>query len=146
MTFRRIAGIGFVFFGIANLIDLPIPTVGLSAFIVGGLFITAGAILAIPQGFLAERLKRLAISATRSTQAPRPSLDPILPVRVLKLAEKRAGLLSVSAVAMSLDIGLDEAQASLDDLVRKGAAQSEIDMSTGIATYRFPEFLPREQK
>ena len=73
-------------------------------------------------------------------QAPR--IDPLLPVRVLKLAESREGTLTVSAVAMSLNVGLDECQLALDELVRKGAANVDVDYATGIASYRFPEFLP----
>jgi hypothetical protein len=44
---------------------------------------------------------------------------------------------------MALNVGLDECQIALDDLVRKGAASADVDFSTGVATYRFPEFLPR---
>jgi hypothetical protein len=72
-------------------------------------------------------------------------IDPLLPVRVLKLAESRGGKLSVSTVAMSLDVALDDAQAALDELQRKGAASAEVDLATGVATYTFPEFL-REPK
>lgn len=69
-------------------------------------------------------------------------IDPLLPVRVLKLAESHSGVLTVSVVAMALNVGLDECQIALDDLVHKGAATVDIDLSTGVSTYRFPEFLP----
>jgi hypothetical protein len=71
-----------------------------------------------------------------------PRIDPLLPVRVLKLAEARSGLLTVSLVAMALNVGLDECQLALDELVRKGAANVDVDMATGVASYSFPEFLP----
>jgi hypothetical protein len=44
---------------------------------------------------------------------------------------------------MALNVGLDECQIALDELVRKGAASVDIDLSNGVASYRFPEFLPR---
>jgi hypothetical protein len=43
---------------------------------------------------------------------------------------------------MALNVGLDECQLALDELVRKGAANVDVDMATGIASYSFPEFLP----
>jgi hypothetical protein len=43
---------------------------------------------------------------------------------------------------MGLNVGLDECQLALDELVRKGAANVDVDLSTGIASYSFPEFLP----
>ena len=69
-------------------------------------------------------------------------IDPLLPVRVLKLAESRGGVLTVSMVAMALNVGLDECQSALDELVRKGAAQADVNLTTGVASYSFPEFLP----
>ena len=80
----------------------------------------------------------------RSEPQPRslPRIDPLLPVRVLKLAESRSGMLTVSSVAMALNVGLDDCQLALDELVRKGAANVDIDMSNGVASYSFPEFLP----
>lgn len=75
-----------------------------------------------------------------------PRIDPLLPVRVLKLAESRSGQLTVSSVAMALNVGLDECQLALDELVRKGAANVDVDLSTGVASYRFPEFLPRGEE
>jgi uncharacterized membrane protein YbaN (DUF454 family) len=93
-----------------------------------------------------ERVGRL-LRSMRRDRAPEakgtsPRIDPLLPVRVLKLAESRRGSLTVSAVAMALNVGLDECQLALDELVRKGAANVDIDLSTGVANYVFPEFLP----
>jgi hypothetical protein len=93
-----------------------------------------------------ERLRGLLGQGRRvptvSDKGAASRIDPLLPVRVLKLAESHAGVLTVSVVAMALNVGLDECQIALDDLVRKGAASEDIDFSTGVATYRFPEFLP----
>ncbi len=146
MKLRRAAGFGCVIFGILNILDLgnpAIPTMGLQAIVVGALFIAGGAFLLRPAGSAAPRLSSLFARRKGLGEGRRPSLDPLLPVRVLRLAEQRGGSLTVSAVAMSLEVGLDEAQAALDELVRKGAAGVDIDLATGIATYRFPEFLPR---
>ena len=71
-----------------------------------------------------------------------PRIDPLLPVRVLKLAESRSGVVTVSSVAMALNVGLDECQLALDELVRKGAANVDVDLTTGVASYCFPEFQP----
>jgi hypothetical protein len=94
-----------------------------------------------------DRLRGLLSSTWRQAEppgkAPPPRIDPLLPVRVLKLAESRGGIITVSAVAMALDVGLDECQLALDELVRKGAASVDVDFGTGVANYSFPEFLPR---
>ncbi len=145
MKLRRIAGIGCVVFGVLNIIDLGdplIPTMGLQAIIVGGLFIAGGAFLLRPEGSGRPRLSNLFPGSRRAVGEPERRIDPLLPVRVLKLAEQRKGALTVSAVAMALEVGLDDAQAALDELARKGAASAEIDLGSGLATYRFPEFSP----
>lgn len=94
-----------------------------------------------------DRLRGLLGSMRRRTPEPRdearPRIDPLLPVRVLKFAESRAGIVTVSSVAMALNVGLDECQLALDELVRKGAANADVNMSTGVASYSFPEFLPQ---
>jgi len=143
MTVRKVLGYGLIAFGVVNILNfyspVPIPTVGLSAFIVGGLSIAAGVWAMGANGRLMSRVRELLSSSKPSK--PRRAIDPILPVRVLKLAEAKSGLLTVSAVAMSLEVGLDDAQAALDELVAKGAASADFDIPTGITTYRFPEFL-----
>jgi hypothetical protein len=88
-------------------------------------------------------LRSMRARSIPSSRQPALRIDPLLPVRVLKLAEGREGSLTVSMVAIALNVGLDECQVALDELVRKGAANVDIDLSTGVATYRFPEFQPR---
>ncbi len=73
-----------------------------------------------------------------------PLQDPLLPVRILKLAQGQAGLLTVAQVAMELNVPLDQAQAGLDECVRAGNALPDYDLSRGHALYRFPEFTPPE--
>jgi len=67
-------------------------------------------------------------------------LDPLLPVRILKLARAHRGLLTVARVAMELNVPLDQAQAGLDECVRAGNALPDFDIPRGHALYRFPEF------
>ena len=71
-----------------------------------------------------DRLRGLLGSLRRRTPEPRdevrPRIDPLLPVRVLKFAESRSGIVTVSSVAMALNVGLDECQLALDELVREG--------------------------
>lgn len=153
MKVRKAIGIALVVLGALNILDLAsplIPTIGIQAVIVGGICIAAGAFLMRPERQAGQDpTRRLGsiFSALRGARAggnePRRPIDPLLPVRTLRLAEQRAGELTVSAVAMALEIGLDDAQAALDELVRKGAASVEVDLDTGVAKYCFPEFLPR---
>ncbi|MBP7095332.1 MAG: hypothetical protein KBC36_04490 [Spirochaetia bacterium] len=146
MNIRRLVGWGLVGFGLANIVNFmaprPIPTVGAGAIVSGIILIMAGLGVSGLGTAIGERLRLLLRSeaAPRKT-SPRP-IDPLLPVRILKLAEKRSGRLTVSVAAMSLEIGLDQAQAGLEELERRGAASSEIDEETGLMTWRFPEFLP----
>lgn len=95
------------------------------------------------KGRLRELLGSLRHRAPESRDAVRPRIDPLLPVRVLKFAESRSGIVTVSSVAIALNVGLDECQLALDELVRKGAANVDVDMTNGVASYSFPEFLPR---
>jgi hypothetical protein len=117
-------------------------------FILVSLFlISFGTIKLIRDSSTGERLRRLLGSERRpsggdSSGTAARRIDPLLPVRVLKLAEARSGVLTVSAVAMALNVGLDECQSALDELVRKGAALVDVDIATGVASYTFPEFLP----
>lgn len=67
-------------------------------------------------------------------------MDRLLPVRILKLARERNGVLSVAQVAMELNVPLDQAQAGLDECVRAGNAFPDYDITRGHALYRFPEF------
>jgi hypothetical protein len=71
-------------------------------------------------------------------------LDPLLPVRILKLARQMHGVLTVAKVAMELTVPLDQAQAGLDECVRAGNALPDYDIPRGHALYRFPEFAEPE--
>jgi hypothetical protein len=132
---------------ILGIISLPFVRFGGEFLLISFLLISIGAINLFRESGTGERLLRLFGSARRSSYSgsegsPSRQIDPLLPVRVLKLAEARAGVLTVSAVAMALNVGLDECQSALDELVRKGAANVDVDISNGVASYVFPEFLP----
>jgi hypothetical protein len=73
-------------------------------------------------------------------------IDPLLAVRILKLAKDRNGILSVADVAMGLDVPLDHAEAGLSECVRAGNAVPDYDIARAHPVYRFPEFLPPEAK
>ncbi len=147
MDLRRIAGNGLIVFGVLNILNFyaprPLPTIGLSAFVFGGLLVVAGILL---------RRKRKESAADRRTssknlfgangrEAGSGMGDPLLPVRALRLASQKGGRLTIAQAAMELDVPLNAAEAALDECAAKGTATVEVDPANGIATYRFPEFL-----
>jgi hypothetical protein len=127
----------------------PLFPIYLEAFVLGGAFFAAGAwVLAgkdlrdtIRRGLRAARQLRRSSRVT-ADRAPGgvALLDPLLPVRILKLARGHGGLLTVAQVAMELNVPLDQAQAGLDECVRAGNALPDFDIPRGHAVYRFPEF------
>jgi hypothetical protein len=142
MNFKKILGAILIVFGLVS-VALPFTR----EFAVISLFLIAfGAVTIVREIGGRERVRNLLRSMRRpyvpDSAASSRRIDPLLPVRVLKLADARAGVLTVSAVAMALNVGLDECQLALDELVRKGAANVDVDISTGVASYVFPEFLP----
>jgi hypothetical protein len=83
--------------------------------------------------------------ASEAKTGPSVLMDPLLPVRILKLAKERAGTLTVAGVAMELNVPLTQAQAGIDECVRMGNAVPDYDIPHGHALYRFPEFLSTDQ-
>jgi len=124
----------------------PIFPVWIEAFVLGGAFFAAGAwILAgkdlrdtIRRGLRAWRETRKTNEMHRFPSAA--LTDPLLPVRILKLARQEHGSLTVARVAMELNVTLKQAQAGLDECVRAGNALPDYDILRGLASYRFPEF------
>jgi hypothetical protein len=139
----RIVGYVLIIFGCANIIDwfspIPIPTVGMSAIITGLLCIAAGSFLLIRDK--AGLLRRIGSRLARRT-APSADLDPMLPVRILKLARERRGVLTMADVAVDLAVPLARAEAGLLECVRTGHATADFDMDREIKYYRFHEYLP----
>lgn len=164
MGIRKFFGNLFIILGALNIANFwaprPIPTVGPSAFIVGLLLIGTGIYIRLErdnQGNI--RWDRLA-ALFRSSNPPkndqklnnqgrsspeRKLSDPLIAVRVLRLAEQKRGILSISQTAMELNIPLEDAEAGLDECAARGTASVEVDSNTGLAYYRFPEFLPKNE-
>jgi hypothetical protein len=134
-----VAGAAAIFVGVS-----PLFPVFLEAFVVGGVLIAGGLwVLAGPdlRASLrrAARLRATGRSAARRL-APRVIIDPLLPVRILKLAKERGGILTVAEVAIELTVPLDHAEAGLSECVRAGNALPDYDVARAHAYYRFPEF------
>jgi hypothetical protein len=148
---QRVIGWGLVVVGgISLFVGLsPLFPIGLEAFLLGGVFFGAGAWVLAGQelrGVIrrALRMWRDARRTARHVSQRGPGaaalLDRLLPVRILKLAREKRGVLTVAQVAMELNVPLDQAQAGLDECVRAGNAFPDFDMARGHALYRFPEF------
>ncbi len=128
----------FGFFGIGDLFTpLRFPVMG----IIGGISILAGFVVLIPDkmSFVRKLAERWNKSPKRKELA-----DPLLPVKILKLARARHGILTLSTVAIDLNVPLDEAEAGLDECVRQGVATADYDMAKEIKIYSFKEHLPPE--
>ena len=144
---RRVLGYTVLAAGVVGILvgASPIFPVFLEAFVVGGLLIGAGAwILAGPDlRALVRRAAGLTFFSRRSARrppAPRVVIDPLLPVRILKLAREHKGILTVAETAIALDVPLDQAEAGLSECVRAGNAIPDYDIARAHAFYRFPEF------
>jgi hypothetical protein len=143
MSFKNRLGVILVILGF---ISIPFVRFGEEFLLISAFLLVFGAIRITRDLGVKDRLGSLMGSMRRPVEHPvrsPPRIDPLLPVRVLKLAESRSGVITVSTVAMALNVGLDECQLALDELVRKGAANVDVDLSNGVASYSFPEFLPR---
>ncbi len=68
--------------------------------------------------------------------------DPLLAVRILRLAREHGGLLTLAQVAMELNVPLQSAEAGLEECVRAGNALADYDIAHSHPVYRFPEFAP----
>jgi hypothetical protein len=137
---RKILGYSALICGGASLIVgmSPLFPVFAEAFLVSGGFFALG-IGALLGPELRLLFRHLVRAAPAETPAP---IDPLLPVRILSLAKGREGILTVSEVAMALNISLEQAEEGLKVCVRKGNAQADFDIARGFTLYRFPEFLP----
>jgi hypothetical protein len=143
----RIFGYGLLIFGILSIIDffspIPIPSAGGSAILSGLFFSALGGFLLIPDKL--ARFKRLADRLRRRSRAL-PEIDPLIPVKILKLARERGGVLTLSETAVELSLSLSKAEAGLDECVRSGLAAADFDMKREIKYYRFHEFMPPKKE
>lgn len=158
--FRNILGYTLLSVGVAGIFvgASPIFPVFLEAFLVGGLLIGTGLwILAGPDlRALLRKAAGLKMSsgglgsrpASRHPAprhpAPRTIIDPLLPVRILRLAREHSGILTVAEVAISLNVPLDQAEAGLSECVRAGNAIPDYDIARSHAVYKFPEFVEND--
>jgi hypothetical protein len=139
---------GYVFLGLSGAslfvgFSPAFPIIG-PAFLMSGIFAATG--IGLLAGKEIRTLAGRARAALASGKGPRVSIDPILPVKVLSLAKERSGTLTVSEVAISLKVPIEQAEAALDSCLRSGAAIQDYEVTQGYTVYRFPEFLPPEDR
>jgi len=148
---QRIIGYGAVILGAVSVLVGALPWFGVQveAYAVGIVFFATGAwVLAGPElrdtamraNAAAREARRSSRRATRRPGRDPVIIDPLLPVRILKLAREMGGTLTVAQVAMELTVPLDHAEAGLNECVRAGNAIPDYDIPRGHAVYRFPEF------
>ena len=108
--------------------------VGLIVFL--GLTMAAGAWLA---------WTRLWQAPGRAGHRPPPMSDAEREQRVLDLAERQGGRVTVAEVASRCDLTVDASKAALDQLVLHGVAELQVS-EQGVLVYVFPGFLSDEEK
>ena len=113
----------------------PIFPIGVEAFVVGGIFFAAGA-----WALRAPELRRTFRRFSATVTAPRVTIDPMVPVKILSLARAHGGMLTISSVAIELNVPIDQAREGLAICVREGNATEDFDFSRGYSIFRFPEF------
>lgn len=135
---RRVFGYGAVTLGAASTIVFlsPIFPIGFEAFLVAALFFGA-AYWALAKPTFTGLLRLI---APRIAAPPPEPTDPLLPVKILRLARAHHGTLTVSQTAIELNIPINEAEAGLAACVRASSATEDFDMRRGYALYLFPEF------
>jgi hypothetical protein len=143
VRWSRIVGYALIIFGVLNFVDLtnpvPIPTIGVFAIITGIVSILGGIFILIPNKM---SVVRRITEHWKKTAPQRPLSDPLIPVKILKLARQHNGILTLSDVAIELNIPLEEAEAGLDACIRSGQALADFDMTRETTFYRFHEYLP----
>ncbi len=117
--------------------------------IAGGLLFIAGAWMlagkelrgTVRRGLRTARDTRFSTRRSR-LRGPGPQIDPLLPVRILKLARAHGGVLTIAEVAIELNVPLEHARAGISECVRTGNAVADYDIPRGHELYRFPELTP----
>ena len=108
--------------------------VGLVVFL--GLTTAAGAWLA---------WTRLWRAPGRAGHRPPPMSDAEREQRILDLAERQGGRVTVAEVASRCDLTVDASKAALDQLVLHNIAELQVS-ERGVVVYAFPGFLSDEEK
>ncbi len=134
---RRVLGYGAIAFGTVSTIVFlsPIFPIGIEAFFVGAIFFGV-AYWALAKPSLSGIIRRFVPRAVE----PPIDIDPLLPVQILRLAREHDGNLTVSEVAIELNVPIAVAEAGLRACVRSGNASEEYDLARGYAEFKFPEF------
>ncbi|MBN1412528.1 MAG: hypothetical protein JW969_16895 [Spirochaetales bacterium] len=142
-SWSRLLGYGLVALGLLSIVNffspIPIPTIGITAIISGVIFTIGGALMITTDksfwaGIISRNRKRLF--------QQKINIDPLIPVKILKLSKDHNGILTASEVAIKLNVPLPIAEAGLDECVRFGHAMVDFDMKRELKYYKFPEHLP----
>ncbi|MEN9223765.1 MAG: TM2 domain-containing protein [Thermostichus sp. BF3_bins_97] len=64
---------------------------------------------------------------------------------ILRLAQQRQGILTLSEIVIDLPADFDEIEKALQELSRRGMATPENNLITGAVEYQFVHLLPRSQ-
>ncbi len=101
---------------------------------------------------------RQAVLLGQGSQSPPPSLEttptplPPKPLKgqalmreILRLAQQRQGILTLSEIVIDLPADFDEIEKALQELSRRGMASPENNLITGAVEYQFVHLLPRSQ-
>lgn len=99
-----------------------------------GLYVLPAVFSMLPLGGALWMLKR-------GPRTP-PALSPALEQGLLALAVRSGGALTVTETAHQLGMPLEEAEAALMELARKGHVEIDNDSDTGAVIYVFPEIKP----
>ncbi len=127
----------------------PLFAIRFEAYFLGVVLFAAGAWVLVGRE-LRQTIRRGLRATGKARGAKRPAagqaadIDPLLAVRILKLAREERGLLTVAQVAIALNVPIDQAEAGLAECVRSGNALPDIDVPRGHVLYRFPEFTPTD--
>jgi hypothetical protein len=149
---QRVLGYSLIAVGAVSFLAGAVPwfPVFIEGFVIGAMLLGAGAWVLAGRELRAQIRQAIAVLLRKRTTDRRGraagsgpvSIDPLLPVRILRMAKDRAGVVTVAQVAIELNVPLSHAEAGLAECVRAGNAVPDYDIAHAHATYRFPEFLP----
>jgi TM2 domain-containing membrane protein YozV len=117
----------FGLLGIGQLIDL---------FLIPGMVDNYNLKLAVLQGSRPSSPPAKTVSAP-----PQPLKGQALMREILRLAQRRQGILTLSEIAIELPADFDEIEKALRELSRRGIASPENNLATGAVEYHFPHLL-----
>ncbi len=124
----------FGLLGIGQFIDL---------FLIPGMVDDHNFKLAVLQGIRPSPAPAKGVSAP-----PQPLKGQALMREILRLAQRRQGILTLSEIAIELTADFDEIEKALRELSRRGIAFPENNLTTGAVEYHFPHLLrsPGDQR